>query len=183
MCAGNSLGLVRLPLSDALERSRRNIMTRASILSIFSLAAGIAVFDADAARHPAWAQAIPLLDARVIALNIPGASAVSQVGTFLNNPVPPACAHPIPTLFPSFTQSGQVLDPKRILVGSRSNFGAPLAVGVGQEGSFLSIDPNADDILIVPPNFAASGTQTSTLGGAVQMFSANSPTWLNAVNN
>jgi hypothetical protein len=159
-------------------------MTRAAILSIFSLAAGIAAFDGDAARHPAWAQAIPLLDARVIALNIPGASAVSQVGTFLNNPVPPACAHPIPTLFPSFTQSGQVLDPKRILVGSRSNFGAPLAVGVGQEGSFLSIDPNADDILIVPPNFAASGTQTSTLGGAVQMFSANSsPTWLNRNNN
>ena len=54
-------------------------MTRASILSIFSLAAGIAVFDGDAARHPAWAQGIPRLDARVIALNIPGASAVSQV--------------------------------------------------------------------------------------------------------
>jgi hypothetical protein len=54
-------------------------MTPASILSIFALAAGIAVFDGDAARHPAWAQGIPRLDARVIALNIPGASAVSQV--------------------------------------------------------------------------------------------------------
>src|SRR5262249_15701754 len=108
---------------------------------------------------------------------------VSQVGTFLNNPVPPACAHPIPTLFPSYIQPGAVLDPNRILVGSRSNFGAPLALGVGSEGSFLSIDPSADDILIVPPNFAQSGVQASALGGAVQMFSANSNNWLNFVNN
>jgi hypothetical protein len=75
-----------------------------------------------------------------------------------------------------------VLDPNRILVGSRSNFGAPLALEVGQEGSFLSIDPNAQNISI-PPNFAQSGVQASTLNGAVQMFSANSPNWLNALNN
>jgi hypothetical protein len=157
-------------------------MTRASILSIFSLAAGIAVFDGDAPRHPAWAQGIPALHANVIAINIPGASAVSQVGTFLNNPVPPACANPIPNKFPTFIQPGAVLDPNRILVGSRSNFGAPPA-SLGSEGSFLSIDPSADDVLIVPPNFAAGGTQASTLGGAVQMFSANSPFWLNSKNN
>ena len=156
---------------------------RHTLLSIFALTAGVAVFGAEGARHAAWAQAIPRLDARVIALNIPGASAVSQVGAFLNNPVPPACAHPIPTLFLSYIQPGAVLDSNRVLVGSRSNFGAPLANGVGQEGSFLSIDPSASGILSVPPNFAASGTQASTLGGAVQMFSANSPTWLNGNNN
>ena len=147
------------------------------------MTAGVAVFGAEPARHAAWAQAISRLDARVIALNIPGASAVSQVGMFLNNPVPPACAHPIPTLFPSYIQPGAVLDPNRVLVGSRSNFGAPLANGVGQEGSFLSIDPSASGILSVPPNFAQSGDQSSTLGGAVQMFSANSPFWLNSKNN
>src|SRR5262249_61739217 len=114
---------------------------------------------------------------------IPGASAISQVGTFLNNPVPPACAHPIPTLFPSYIQPGKVLDPNRILVGSQSNFGAPPAIGVGTEGSFLSIDPSGPGILSVPPDFAQSGVQASTLGGAVQMFSANSPHWLNGVNN
>ena len=69
------------------------------------------------------------------------------------------------------------------MVGSRSNFGAPLAIGVGLEGSFLSIDPSGPNVLRVPPNFAKSGDQTSTLGGAVQMFSANSPYWLNGVNN
>jgi hypothetical protein len=76
-----------------------------------------------------------------------------------------------------------VLDPNRLLVGSRSNFGAPLALNVGQEGSFLSIDPSGPGILSVPPNFAQSGVQASTLGGAVQMFSANSNNWLNSVNN
>jgi hypothetical protein len=54
---------------------------------------------------------------------------------------------------------------------------------VGSEGSFLSIDPNGQRILIVPPDFAQSGVQASTLGGAVQMFSANSPHWYNGLNN
>ncbi len=143
----------------------------------------MAVVDGDAIWQAARAQAIADIDARVIAVNIPGASAISQVGTFLNNPVPPACAHPIPMLFPAYIQPGAVLDPNRILVGSRSNFGAPLAIGVGREGSFLSIDPSGPDILRVPRDFAQSGDQASTLGGAVQMFSANSPHWTNAVNN
>jgi hypothetical protein len=150
---------------------------------IMALATGIAVVDGDAAWQAARAQAITGINARVIATNIPGASAISQVGTFLNNPVPPACAHPIPTLFPSYIQPGAVLDPNRILVGSQSNFGAPLAIGVGPEGSFLSIDPSGPGVLSVPPNFAQSGVQSSTLGGAVQMFSANSPHWYNGVNN
>jgi hypothetical protein len=76
-----------------------------------------------------------------------------------------------------------VLDPSRILVGSQSNFGAPPLTGVGQEGSFLSIDPNSSAVLIVPATFASSGGQASTLNGAVQMFAANSADWLNAINN
>jgi hypothetical protein len=149
---------------------------------IMALAAGIVVVDGDAAWQAARAEPITGTNGRVIAVDIPGASAISQVGTFLNNP-PPACSRPIPTLFPSYIQPGAVLDPNRLLVGSRSNFGAPLADGVGSEGSFLSIDPSGPDILSVPPEFAQSGDQASTLGGAVQMFSANSPHWLNGVNN
>jgi hypothetical protein len=161
-------------------KTRKRMITSPSMMV---LAAGIATADGGAAWQTARAQAMTDIDARVIALNIPGASAIAQIGTFLNNAVPPACAHPIPTLFPSYVQPGAVLDPNRILVGSRSNFGAPLAVGVGREGSFLSIDPSAPDILRVPQDFAQSGIQASTLGGAVQMFSANSPHWTNAVNN
>jgi len=75
-----------------------------------------------------------------------------------------------------------VLDPKRLLLGSQSNFGAPLDV-VGLEGSFLSIDPSGLGILNVPANFARGGGQAATLGGAVQMFAANNSYWLNSVNN
>src|SRR6516225_5659910 len=147
---------------------------RRAVLGFLALVTGIVVIDGKAA----WTQGIPRLDARVIAVNIPGASAVSQVGTFI--PGPPTqfgqCTlpHPIPGFSSGdFIKPGAVLDPNRILVGSQSNFGAPLALNVGQQGSFLSIDPSQPGVLSVPPNFAQSGVQASTLGGAVQMFSAN----------
>jgi len=150
-----------------------------SLPGIVALAAGIAIMDGDATWQAARAQAIKQVKARVVATGIPGASAISQVGTFLNNAA--ACARPIPTLFPQYIKTGAVLDPNRILVGSVSNFGAPGSLG--QDGSFLSIDPSGSGILKVPPNFAQSGDQASALGGAVQMFSAISPHWLNSVNN
>jgi hypothetical protein len=152
-----------------------------------TLAAAIAIVGGGAAWQAARAQSIPTVTARVVATNIPGASAISQVGTFLNNSAmctaTIAFPHPIPTSFPMFIQPGAVLDPNRILVGNRSNFGAPLAPEVGSAGSFLSIDPSRPGVLSVPPNFAQSGDQSSTLGGAVQMYSANSPNWLNGKNN
>jgi hypothetical protein len=123
------------------------------------------------------------LDARIVAVNIPGASAVSQVGTFLSASQGACGGSPIPSHFPSYVVQGAVADPNRILVGSQSNFGAPLLTGVGLEGSFLSIDPSGPGVLSVPPNFASSGGQASTLNGAVQMFAANSADWLNSINN
>jgi hypothetical protein len=148
-------------------------------LAILALSAGITAGGGVGAPRPAEAQQITGLDARVVAINIPGASALAQVGTFLTG----GCASPIPSKFASYTQLGAMLDAKRILVGSTSNFGAPLAVGVGRQGSFLSIDPSGANTLSVPPGFANSGVQASALGGAVKMFSANSPNWLNSVNN
>ncbi len=155
----------------------------AKLAVIVALATTIAGISGDAALHAALADKIADVDARVVATGIPGASALAQVGTFLNVAPPLACANPIPTKFPSFIRSGAVLDQKRILIGSRSNFGAPLAIGAGQEGAFLSIDPSGSQVLAVPPDFAQSGVQASALAGAVQMFSANSPHWYNGVNN
>jgi hypothetical protein len=153
---------------------------------VFALAA--ALLGGDAQWQATRAQAITQIKARVVATNIPGASAIAQVGTFI--PGPPiqfgqcTLPHPIPGFSSGdFIKTGAVLDPNRILVGSQSNFGAPLAMGVGAEGSFLSIDPSGPGTLSVPPKFAQTGVQASTLGGAVQMFSANSPHWYNAVNN
>jgi hypothetical protein len=153
--------------------------SRCVVASVLAIGAGMTLVSGGTAGG----KTIQSLNARVVAINIPGASAISQVGTFLSVP-PVACGgSPIPTHFASYVKTGAVLDPSRILVGSQSNFGAPLLTGVGQEGSFLSIDPSGPGILSVPPNFASSGGQASALNGAVQMFAANSANWLNSINN
>jgi hypothetical protein len=114
----------------------------------------------------------------VVAVGIPGASAVAPVGTFL----PGGPIHDNPALA-AFTQPGRVLDPNRILVGSPSNFGAPKANPDQAAGALLSIDPRGAQVLRVPPRFASAGDQASTLGGAVQLYSAQSPTWRNGFYN
>jgi hypothetical protein len=74
------------------------------------------------------------LRGRIIAVGIPGASAISAVGTFLaGGPI-----HDDPA-FAAYAQPGRILDPVRSLVGSRSNFGAPVANSDQYEGAFLSI--------------------------------------------
>jgi hypothetical protein len=122
-----------------------------------------------------YAHQAPALDGRVVAFGIPGASAVSPVGRFL----PGSPISSVPALA-ALTQPGRVADPTRIVVGSRSNFGAPKANADQAEGSFLSIDPRGSN-LAVPPRFDSAGDQASALGGAVQMYSAQSPNWLNGI--
>jgi hypothetical protein len=119
----------------------------------------------------------PALDGRVVASGIAGASAVSSVGVFL----PGGPIHDNPALA-AFTQPGRVLDPARILVAGRSNFGAPKANRDQAEGALLSIDPAARD-LAVPRAFARSGDQASALGGAVQLYCAQSAAWRNGFYN
>jgi hypothetical protein len=115
---------------------------------------------------------------RVVALGIPGISAISAVGRFLaGGPI-----HDKPA-FAAYTLPGQVLDPARILVASTSNFGEPLANTDQLSGSILSIDPRGLDTLIVPALFAESGGQASALGGLVQMYSAQNPAFLNSIHN
>jgi hypothetical protein len=118
------------------------------------------------------------LTGRLVAIGIPGASAISPVGTFL----PGGPIHDNPA-FAAFTLPGKVLDPTRILVGSTSNFGAPMANADQLQGSFLSIDPTGAGVLDIPPDFAAAGGQASALAGFVQMYSAQSPDFLNSINN
>jgi len=203
IAGGFVVALALAPISaDAQQKQRLEALmtrTRRTVLGIFALAAGIAVFVGGATRA-AWAQTIPQVNARVVAVNIPGASAIAQVGTFLGPTAPVPPSFPFKCLLPSpipgfssgaFIQPGAVLDPNRILVGSRSNFGAPLITDGSQEGSVLSIDPSRPGVRFVPPNFAKSAqsvppalpVQPSTLGGVVQMYSANSPQWFNGQNN
>ena len=135
------------PLVDAqsspLPRQRTSFrkLSGLKLSGLAAVAAGLAALAYSGTVPSAQAQEVDNIEARVVAVDIPGASAVAQVGTFLNAVKQGACSAPIPTLFPSFIQPGAVLDPIRLLVGSRSNFGAPPAIGVGAEGSLLSIDP------------------------------------------
>ena len=119
-----------------------------------------------------------VIDGRLIATGIPGASAIAPIGTFL----PGGPIHDNPTLA-AFTKPGRVLDPNRIMVASRSNFGASKSNSDQLAGSLLSIDPRGADVLAIPSAFAAAGDQASTLGGAVQMYSAQSPNWRNGFYN
>jgi hypothetical protein len=114
------------------------------------------------------------LAARVVAVGIPGAGAVSPVGRFhTGGPI-----HDKPE-FAAYTQPGRPLDPERLLVASSSNFGAPRARQEQADGVALSIDPRSADPLVVPAGFATSGGQASALDGKVQLFTAQSPAFLN----
>jgi len=140
----------------------------AAILAIGGLYLG------KADEHPTKQQ----LRGRIVAMAIPGASAISAVGTFL----PGGPIHDKPT-FAAYTLPGRVLDPSRILVGSTSNFGEPLANADQMTGSFLSIDPRGPAILVIPPAFASAGGQASAMGGMVQIYSAQSPPFRNSIHN
>lgn len=118
------------------------------------------------------------LQGRIVAVGIPGASAITPVGNFVpSGPIPTR-----PNLNP-FIRPGQVLDPVRILVGSTSNFGAPLERTDQMPGSFLSIDPTSGNALVIPQDFASAGGQASTLGGLVQVYTANNAAFLNSIKN
>ena len=116
-----------------------------------------------------------VLRARVIASGIPGAGAVAEVGDFLRgSPLHDNAA------FVAFTQSDNVLAPKRVLVASTSNFGAPLARPKDPEGAVLSLDPAVSSIT-VPANFGAADGQASAQGGSVKLYAAQSPAFMNSV--
>src|SRR5215470_14975997 len=119
----------------------------------------------------------PALTARVVAVGIAGAGAVAPVGTF--HPGGPIRDKPE---FFAFTQPGRILDGKRVLVASSSNFGAPRAHQDEAEGSILSIDPDGATI-VIPSRFGSAGGQASALNGRVQLFTAQSAPFLNSVTS
>ena len=124
---------------------------------VFAVVVGFSIL---AAGSPAPAAAVGgerLVTARIVAVGVPDASAISAIGTFL----PGGPIHDNPT-FAAYTRSGRILDPVRVLVASRSNFGAPVARPDWEKGALLSIDPRGEGWLTVAPRFAASGATTAT---------------------
>jgi mono/diheme cytochrome c family protein len=123
------------------------------------------------------AAALSSASARVVATGIPGAGAIAQVGAFL----PGGPLHDRPGLA-RHTPPGLGLEARRLLVSSASNFGAPRGRADQPEGSVLSIDPALSGFA-VPGTFAAAGGQAATADGLVQVYTANGPGFVNAVNN
>jgi len=131
-----------------------------------------------AGRGGDGASATPELAGRLIAVGIPGAGGVSQVGTF--HPGGPIYDKPT---FRAFTRPGGILDPERLFVVSSSNFGAPLGRPDQPQGSVLSLDPRGAAPITIPASFAAAGGQVSALEGRVMLYTANSPAFMNRVYN
>jgi hypothetical protein len=126
----------------------------------------------------AGAQGLPSLEGRVLAVGIPGAGAISPVGYFH----PGGPIHDKPE-FASYTQPGRIMDAERVLVASESGFGVPPAVPEWPSGSVLSVTSSASSALVVPQDFASGDGQAVALDGAVQLFTAQSPAFMNGVNN
>jgi hypothetical protein len=119
----------------------------------------------------------PVAAARVVVVGLPGAGAVAQIGAFhAGGPI-----HDKPE-FAAYTLPGKILDPTRLLVTSSSNFRAPKAQRDDPEGSALSIDVSGGDVIVLPQDFAARGDQAAALDGRVQLYTAQSPAFINGVN-
>lgn len=128
-------------------------------------------------ENPNQAPDLETVQADVVATGIPGAGAIAQIDTFHKG----GPFHDNAT-FAASTQPGKVLDRTRLLVASTSNFGAPLARPTDAPGAVLSIDVSNGPVS-VPPNFAAGDGQAIAVNGKVIMFAAQSPAFLNGLNN
>jgi hypothetical protein len=124
------------------------------------------------------AEAARSLTGRLVAVGIDGASAVCQIGQFHTGS--PFRDNPT---FAAETEPGKILDPARIFVASASNYGAPLARPEMAPGAILSIDPRGAETLVVELDFAAADGQVAALDGALQLYAAQSPAFLNGFYN
>jgi Di-haem oxidoreductase, putative peroxidase len=118
------------------------------------------------------------LYARVVAVGLHGPAGVRQVGMFhAGGPIP---GNPE---FLMQTRPGRILEAERVLVASSSNFGAPPADPKQASGSILSIDTKGVAPIVVPERFAAAGGQAGAANGAVRLYTAQSPEFLNRAHN
>jgi hypothetical protein len=115
--------------------------------------------------------------AQVVAQGIPGAGAITQVGTFhRGSPI-----HDKAALNPSIAP-GMVLDPARLLVASSSSFGATLSRPGEAPGAVLSLDVG-HGLVTVAPDLAVAGGQAASADGLARIYANQDPAFLNSVNN
>jgi hypothetical protein len=125
------------------------------------------------------------IQAAVVATGIPGAGAITQIGTFHKG-------GPFAGAFAPFTEAGRILDRTRLFVASSSNFGASLAHADQAPGSILSLDVSSG-VVSVPAQFAAAvdpsapitptAPAASAVGGKVMLYTAQNAAFVNGRNN
>jgi hypothetical protein len=144
------------------------------------MAAGLHIACSTALADSAHANVIRL-EARTIAVGLPGVAGVRQIGRFHSG-------GPIPSN-PDFllsTAPGRMLDPRRLLISVASNLGAAPGNPAHRPGTLLSIDPGrlaAGAPIIVPNDIAAVGGQASRYDGALQVYATQASAFLNARHN
>jgi hypothetical protein len=151
--------------------------TRLTALRLAALAALLLTSVAPAATAPGG---VPewRLASRLVATGLGQAHGIRQVGRFHSGG--PFTANPE---FLLQTQTGRALDPQRVLVAVGSNFGAKPGDPTHAPGAILSIDPDATaraTPLAVPADL---GLRAAVAGAPVQLYSAQSPRYLNRVHN
>jgi len=119
----------------------------------------------------------PPIRAQVVAQGIPGAGAITQVGTFHRG----SAVHDKAALNPSIAP-GMVLDPVRLLVASSSSFGATLSRPAEAPGAVLSLDVT-HGLVTVAPDLATAGGQAGSADGLARIYANQDAAFLNSVNN
>lgn len=145
------------------------IDTVVSSVAADSEPAGVAV-------NPVGIPPLYTLQARIVAVGIPGIGGLRQVGMFHAGGAIPSNPE-----FLTQTREGRALFPERLLVTSQSNFGLPPAKAGFAPGAVLSLDPRTTEPLLIPPDFAKKSP--ATLDGRVMLFSAQSKDFLNGYYN
>lgn len=153
----------------------RRLLIFAAAIGLMCVAVTARVMGEPPVSSAGGTQDVATVLADVVATGIPGAGAITQIGTFLKGG--PFVERP---LFAAETQPGHVLYGERLFVASTSNFGAPLALAQ-PEGSILSLAISSAPVS-VPPGFASAGGQASAVGGTVILYTAQSPAFINSVN-
>jgi Di-haem oxidoreductase, putative peroxidase len=120
---------------------------------------------------------LPPIRATVVASGIPGAGAITQVGTFHRG----GPFHD-KAVFAALTAPGMILDPQRLLVASSSSFEATLSRPAEAPGSVLSLDVSQGAVA-VPAALAQLGGQAATADGRARVYSNQDAAFLNSVNN
>ncbi len=115
--------------------------------------------------------------AQVVAQGIPGAGAITQIGTF-HRSSPFHDKAP----FAALAAPGMILDPQRLFVASSSSFGATLARPAEAPGCVLSLDVS-QGLVTVPPDLAVAGGQAATADGRARVYAGADAAFLNSINN